>query len=79
MSNAPVRYGKVTLAVAAAGVQKLRIKPSAKILAALKRGETLAVRVTLVFTPAGTTDRLKQTSTVTVRLKKPAAHGGRRR
>ena len=79
VSNAPVRYGKVTLAVAAAGVQKLRIKPSAKILAALKRGETLAVRVTLVFTPAGTTDRLKQTSTVTVRLKKPAAHGGRKR
>jgi hypothetical protein len=78
VSNAPVRYGKVTLAVPAAGVQKLHIKPSAKILAASRKGQTLAVRVTLAFTPAGTSDRLMQTSTVTLRMKKPAAHGGRR-
>jgi hypothetical protein len=75
VSNAPVRYGKVTLAVPAAGMQKLRIKPSGKILAAPRNGKTLSVRVTLVFTPAGTTDRLTQTSTVTVRVEKHAGHG----
>ena len=51
VSNAPVRYGRVTLASRRRGSQKVHIKASGKVLAALKQGRTLNVRVTLVFTP----------------------------
>jgi hypothetical protein len=70
IDSAPVRYGRATLAIAAAGTYKLHIKPSRKVLATLKKGKTLQVRVTVIFTPSGTTYHISETTTVNVRLKK---------
>ncbi len=70
VKGAPARYGHTRLAIATAGTYKLHIKPSTKALAALKQGKTLTVRVTVVFTPAGTTDHISKTTTVSVHLNK---------
>ena len=40
------------------------------VLATLKKGKTLQVRVTVIFTPSGTTYHISETTTVNVRLKK---------
>jgi hypothetical protein len=69
VNNAPVRYGRVTLTVSAPGVHKLLIKPSGRVLAALKKGRRLSVNATLVFTPAGTKLRIPSSNTVALRLK----------
>jgi hypothetical protein len=69
VSNAPVTFGLVKLAIPAAGTYKIEIKPSGKVLAALKKGKTLDVRVTLVFTPAGTTTKITKVSSVRLHLK----------
>jgi uncharacterized repeat protein (TIGR02543 family) len=69
LNNAPVRYGQSVLIVSAAGTDKLDVKPSGKVLPALRKGRTLAIRVTLIFTPAGTTDHITEVSTTTVHLK----------
>jgi hypothetical protein len=80
VSDAPVRYGRHVLTIAAAGAYKLHVKPSGKVLVALERGRTLTIRVNLVFTPAGTTDRLTASSTVSVHLKRRRrARGGTHR
>lgn len=68
--NATVRYGRAGLVIATAGTYKLRIKPTTNVISVLKKGKTLTVRVTLVFTPAGTTDHISKTTTVSVHLKK---------
>lgn len=70
VSNAPVRYGQVTLKAPTAGVYKIRIKPTGKVLAALRHGRTIAVKFVLVFTPAGTTDHMVETATVKVHLER---------
>jgi len=70
IDSAPVRYGRARLKITTAGTYKLRIKPSGKVLAALKAGKTLTVHLTLVFTPTGTTDHISNTTTVSVHLKK---------
>jgi hypothetical protein len=70
LDSLPIRYGRATLAIATAGTYKLHIKPSGKVLAALKKGKTLRVRLTVIFTPAGTTDHISETAMVSVRLKK---------
>lgn len=76
VSNAPVRYGAHTSTVSA-GVQKLRVKPAGKVLAALERGKTLEVRVVLVFNPAGTKVHITATGSAKVRLeRKHLARGG---
>jgi hypothetical protein len=69
VNNAPVRYGRSLLTVSAPGAYKLGVKPSGKVLAALRKGRTLVVRVTLIFTPAETTEHLTEVSTTTVHLK----------
>lgn len=69
VNNAPVPYGQARLAVPTAGTYKLLITPSAGVLAALKKGKTPSVRLTLVFTPAGTTDHIVETASATVHLK----------
>jgi hypothetical protein len=69
VSNAPVQYGHTSLTIPAAGTYKLRIKPSAQVLAALKKGKTLNVKVTLKFTPKGTTVHIVKTTAVKVHLK----------
>lgn len=66
VNNKPVKYGSVKVIATKAGVYKLRIKPSKTILAALKRGKHLNVRLVLVFTPAGTTDHIRSVQFVKV-------------
>jgi hypothetical protein len=70
VNNKPVPYGHVRVTVTKPGHYKFRIKPSGRILAALKSGKTLHVKVTLVFTPAGTTDHIRSVRYVTVHLPK---------
>lgn len=74
VSNAPVQYGRALLAVPGPGTYRFRIKPNAKVLAALKKGKTLNVKVTLTFTPRSTTVHILKTTTVKVHLK-PKHHG----
>jgi len=69
VSNAPVRYGRTTLALATAGTHKLVVKPSSKVLAALKKGRTLSVQLALAFVPAGTSERFTESASAHVRLK----------
>jgi hypothetical protein len=66
----PTRYGRTTLAIATAGTYKLHIRPSTKVLAALKTGKTLTVRLSVVFTPTGTTAHISNSTTIRVRLKR---------
>jgi hypothetical protein len=70
VSNKPVPYGHLRLLVSKPGHYKLRIKPSKTVLAALKKGRTLHVKLKLVFTPAGTADHIRSVRYVTVHLKK---------
>ena len=63
-----MRYGRTKVTIPAAGLYKIHVRPSAKVLAALKRGATLDVRVVLVFTPIGTSVHIHEASTVRVRL-----------
>lgn len=81
VSNAPVRYGQVTIKAPAPGAYKIRIKPTGKVLAALRHGRTIAVKFVLVFTPAGTTDHIAETATVKVHLapKKHKRHSRHKR
>ena len=74
VSNAPVRYGRSRQAIRAAGVHKLRIKPTRRVLAALRRGKTLHVALRLSFTPTGTTVRFREVTAARVRLKKRRPH-----
>lgn len=69
VSNAPISYGRTKLVVPAAGRYKLKLKPSTSALAALKRGKTLNVKLSLVFTPTGTTTHVLSTKFVKVHLK----------
>jgi hypothetical protein len=68
LDNNPVRYGRTKLRITTAGIYKIHIRPSGKVLAALGKGKTLTVRATVVFTPAGATDHIFKTTTVGVRL-----------
>jgi VCBS repeat-containing protein len=65
-----VKFGLVKLAIPTPGTYKIDIKPSGKVLAALKKGKTLAVRITVVFTPAGTTTQLTKVSAVRLQIKR---------
>ncbi len=79
VSNAPIPYGSIKVAVTAAGKYKLKLKPSAAALAALHKGKHLNVKLTLVFTPAGTTIHITSTKFVQVHLKHKShkhKHGG---
>jgi hypothetical protein len=70
VNNAPVKYGRVHLAVTP-GHYKLRIKPNKTVLNALKRGRRLRVKTTLTFVPTRLkTTHLTQTSSTTVHLTK---------
>jgi hypothetical protein len=69
VNNAPVRYGQSVLTVSAAGTDSFDVKPSGKVLAALRKGRTLTIRVTLIFIPAETTDHIAAVTTETVHLK----------
>jgi hypothetical protein len=79
VDNAPIPYGQVTLSVPSAGKYKLAIKPSGKALAALEKGKTLNVKLTLEFTPAGTTTHLTSTAFVKVHLKPKKHHKQKRK
>jgi VCBS repeat-containing protein len=74
VNNAPIQYGLVKLTIPSAGKYKLKLKPSAKALAALKQGKSLRVKLTLEFTPAGTTTHLLSTTTVKVHLRPKKHH-----
>jgi hypothetical protein len=74
VSTAAVHYGKGKLAVPSAGVYKIRIKPSGKVLRALRRGRTAKVRLELAFTPAGTTVHIAKTASVRLHLKLEKKH-----
>jgi hypothetical protein len=74
LNNRPVLYGHASLTVPAAGIYKIHIKPGAKVLAALKKGKKLNVRVTLRFTPKGTAVHIIKVTGVKVHLKKTKKH-----
>jgi hypothetical protein len=70
VNNAPVKYGRVHLAVTP-GHYKLRIKPSKTVLNALKKGRKLRVKTTLTFVPTRLkTTHLTQISSTNVHLTK---------
>jgi hypothetical protein len=77
VNNAPIPYGRVKITIPSAGKYKLKLKPSGKALAALKKGKTLNVKVTLVFTPAGTTTHILNVKVVRVHLKPKKKHHGK--
>jgi hypothetical protein len=74
LNNGPVVYGHTSLTVPSAGFYKVHIKPGAKVLAALKKGKKLNVRVTLRFTPKGTAVHIVKVTGVKVHLKKTKKH-----
>lgn len=74
LSRAPLHFSKGKVHVPSAGVYKLRLKPSGKILAALKKGKKLRVRINVTFTPAQTTIHLTKSATVRLELKKKKKH-----
>ncbi|MCW3058179.1 MAG: hypothetical protein JWO21_2148 [Solirubrobacterales bacterium] len=69
VSNKPVTYGRTRMTVPKAGHYNLRIKPSKRIMTALKSGKRLKVQLTLVFTPAGSTQHIRVVHNVAVQLK----------
>jgi hypothetical protein len=73
VSNKPVQYGRARLTVPAAGHYNLRIKPSRKIITALRSGKKLNVQLTLMFTPAATTHHIRIVHNVKVWMKQRAA------
>jgi|HubBroStandDraft_6_1064221.scaffolds.fasta_scaffold26520_3 hypothetical protein len=70
VSNKPVKFGHVHIKITKAGRYRIKVKPSKRVLLALKEGKTLHVKFKLVFTPAGTTDHIHSVRYVTVHLKK---------
>jgi hypothetical protein len=74
VNNAPLSYGSMKLAIPAAGKYKFKLKPSGKVLAALKQGKTLNVKTTLKFVPKGTTAPILTVTDVKVHLKPKAKH-----
>jgi hypothetical protein len=64
------RYRRETSAITTAGTHRLHVKPNGNVLAALRQGKTLTVRLTIIFTPSGTTDHISERTTVRVHLKK---------
>jgi hypothetical protein len=77
VNNAPIPYGQVKLTIPAAGKYRLKLEPSGKALAALKRGKSLNVKVTLEFTPAGTATHILDVKVVRVHLKPKKKHHGK--
>lgn len=75
VNNAPLSYGSMKLTIPAAGKYKFKLKPSGKVLAALKKGKTLNVKTTLKFVPKGTVAPILTVSDVKVHLKPKAKHG----
>jgi hypothetical protein len=70
VNNAPVHYGQGKVPIPTAGVYTVIIKPTGKVLAALKKGKTLLITVRVTFTPAHTTLRLVKTAGVKLHLTK---------
>ncbi len=60
-------YGESATWLDAAGRYTLRVKPRNKIRAALKQGESLTVRLTVRFEPAGTSEEIDNSASVEVR------------
>jgi hypothetical protein len=61
-----LRYGRVTLAITATGSDQLRIKPSKGLLATLRQGKAVTVRLTVIFTPSGGTKAISEQTTVKI-------------
>ena len=74
VKNSPVAYGAAALNVSAAGVYKLVIKPTKRVLAALRRGRKPRVTVSVVFQPIPSGPRLTFAQTLTARIRKPTHH-----
>lgn len=68
-------FGNVTrLTITAPGKYKVRIKPTKSVLKVLDSGKSVHVKLTLVFTPAGTTDHITSVREVTVHKHKKSKH-----
>jgi hypothetical protein len=70
----PVHYSKHKLTITTPGTYRLRLKPTGKVLRALKRGKKLNVRITLKFTPAMTSVHLSKSAKVKLRYIKKRKH-----
>lgn len=76
-SRKPVRFSKKKLTISTPGVYKLRFKPTGRLLAALKKGKKLNVRVRVNFTPALTSVHTEASAKVKLRIHKHKKHGGK--
>jgi VCBS repeat-containing protein len=76
VSNRPVIYGTSSLHIPGVGTYKITVKPGATALAALKKGKTLHVQVTITFhsTRGGTPTSKIYSLTVKGKKPKPKKH-----
>jgi Carboxypeptidase regulatory-like domain len=71
VSDAPVRYGASTLPVYLPGTYTITIKPTARVLKALKAGKRLSVTVSITFQNAKGGAPVTHSQTVTAKIKRP--------
>lgn len=71
-STAPVRYGLASLTISAAGTYTLVIKPSQRVLAALRKGKKVSVTLSTTFQNRAGGAPVTHVQSVVVKLKKPA-------
>lgn len=75
VSNAPVLYGTSTLVIPAAGTYSIVLRPTTRVLEALKTGKTLDVVVSTTFQNRAGGTPVTHVQGIVVRIKKPRKHG----
>jgi hypothetical protein len=70
-STGPVPFGAATLTASAAGTYTIAIRPSQRVLAALRHGKKLHVTVSVTFRYRAGGARITHLDSVLVRIKKP--------
>jgi hypothetical protein len=70
VNDAPVLYGAASLNASAAGTYTLVIKPSKRVLQALRKGKTLVVKVSVEFQPVANGAAVTNAQTLVAKLKR---------
>ncbi len=71
-SNAPVPYGAASLTISAAGTYTIVIKPSKRVLAALRKGKGVDVTLSTTFQNRAGGSPVTHVQSVLVRIKTPS-------
>jgi hypothetical protein len=74
VNNASVVYGVAALSAGSAGTYTLVIKPSKRVLEALRKGKRPLVTVSVIFQPLPSGTELGATKTLVAKVKKPKHH-----